>query len=434
MTTPARAVAPEIASIFAVGARGFPSDYLDRARDPEETVALMWPRAAEFGLTRLAAVTGLDRIGIPVWAAMRPNSKSLALCQGKGVSDAAARASALMEAVEVATAEQATVPTRIATSAELVAEGRAFDTLETLLLHGATAPAADEPIAWFETHDLAGAGTRLVPLEAIRLDDATTPNRWWQSTDGLASGNTVWEATFHGLCERIERDALVLWSLKGDADVAAACFDPRELGDPVLDGLVDRIEAADMRIRLFDTTSDLGLPTHMAILSRHPSGHEDKWKHFDLASGSGCHPDPVRAAIRAVTEAAQSRLTSIAGARDDFAPEIYGAGINRALLPYVRAEPRAGAARATGRRLARDAYLPEMIAHMAERGVGDVTVAVLADGSEGHAVVKVIAPGLENPPGERRVRFGRRALSAALSARIAAAKAAGSAKVPETVA
>ncbi|MGO8078030.1 YcaO-like family protein, partial [Rhizobium leguminosarum] len=39
--------------------------------------------------------------------------------------------------------------------------------------------------------------------------------------------------------------------------------------------------------------------------------------------GFGCHPDPVRAALRAITEAAQSRLTSIAGSRDDFSPRIY---------------------------------------------------------------------------------------------------------------
>jgi ribosomal protein S12 methylthiotransferase accessory factor YcaO len=35
------------------------------------------------------------------------------------------------------------------------------------------------------------------------------------------------------------------------------------------------------------------------------------------AHGSGCHPDPVIAWLRAVTEALQARLTHIAGARDD---------------------------------------------------------------------------------------------------------------------
>ncbi|MGO8389042.1 YcaO-like family protein, partial [Rhizobium johnstonii] len=50
--------------------------------------------------------------------------------------------------------------------------------------------------------------------------------------------------------------------------------------------------------------------------------HADaRWSH--VCGGCGCHPDPVRAALRAITEAAQSRLTAIAGSRDDFSPRIY---------------------------------------------------------------------------------------------------------------
>ena len=57
------------------------------------------------------------------------------------------------------------------------------------------------------------------------------------------------------------------------------------------------------------------------IIAPKLDGYEQHWKHFDLSSGVGLPPSPARAAIRAITEAAQSRVTSITGARDDFDPE-----------------------------------------------------------------------------------------------------------------
>ena len=83
-----------------------PKKHSDRLRRATETVAHMRQNFARFGITRLADVTGLDCIGIPVWMAVRPNSKTLAVSQGKGLSNAAAQASAVMEAAEVATAER----------------------------------------------------------------------------------------------------------------------------------------------------------------------------------------------------------------------------------------------------------------------------------------------------------------------------------------
>lgn len=52
-----------------------------------------------------------------------------------------------------------------------------------------------------------------------------------------------------------------------------------------------------------------------------------QWGH-----GAGAHPNPGRAAIRAVTEAAQSRLTHISGAIDDIHPETFA----RPLLAHLR--------------------------------------------------------------------------------------------------
>src|SRR3954452_9878955 len=63
----------------------------DRAVSPAETVARVRPHMAAMGITRLADLTGLDRIGVPVFAAIRPNARSVASRQGKSLTEEAAR-------------------------------------------------------------------------------------------------------------------------------------------------------------------------------------------------------------------------------------------------------------------------------------------------------------------------------------------------------
>src|SRR4029079_18237184 len=58
------------------------------------------------GITRVGDLTGLDKIGVPVWFCCRPNSRGLAVSQGKGITAERARLSAIIEAIEGAIAEQ----------------------------------------------------------------------------------------------------------------------------------------------------------------------------------------------------------------------------------------------------------------------------------------------------------------------------------------
>ena len=397
-------------------AGGVVSPYFDRVVAPSATLAAMRPRLAEFGVTRLARLTGLDQVGVPVWAAVRPNALTLAVSQGKGLDDDAAAASAMMEAIEVAVAERTDLPRLTLSSRAMEASGRRVAPLPELLRVGAAPPAPDEPIAWIEGFDLIGETPIWVPLDAVRLGEDAAETRYWQSTDGLASGNVLWEAAFHGLCERVERDALMLWALADDVEVGERCRDARDLGDPALDGLAAKIDAAGLRLRLFDVTTDVGTPVWFATISPPPESDPARWRHFDLQSGSGCHPDPARAAIRAVTEAAQSRVTAISGARDDFDPEEYRARIALDLLPLVRAEPsrRAPAAAAS---VAPADYLRDMAARLAAVGVGAAFVAPIECGAHGFAVAKALVPDLETVPGARRFPLGRRGLRAKLGRR-----------------
>ena len=61
-------------------------------------------------VARIAELTGLDTIGIPVFAAIRPMGRSLSTQQGKGITSEAARVSALMESLETWTAEHLALP------------------------------------------------------------------------------------------------------------------------------------------------------------------------------------------------------------------------------------------------------------------------------------------------------------------------------------
>ena len=72
-----------------------------RTTAPEETLARVADKARQIGVTRLGNVTGLDRIGIPVTVAVRPNSRSVSVSQGKGLGLSQALASAIMEAIEL---------------------------------------------------------------------------------------------------------------------------------------------------------------------------------------------------------------------------------------------------------------------------------------------------------------------------------------------
>src|SRR5690349_14780816 len=56
-----------------------------RAVAPAETFARFARHARALGITRIADVTGLDYLGLPVFMAVRPNARSLSVCQGKGL-------------------------------------------------------------------------------------------------------------------------------------------------------------------------------------------------------------------------------------------------------------------------------------------------------------------------------------------------------------
>src|ERR1700739_205690 len=78
-----------------------------RVTPPEETERGVIPLLARLPVTRIADLTPLDEIRLPVFTAVTPLAKDLTTHMGKGTDATSARVSALMEAVERISAETA---------------------------------------------------------------------------------------------------------------------------------------------------------------------------------------------------------------------------------------------------------------------------------------------------------------------------------------
>jgi ribosomal protein S12 methylthiotransferase accessory factor len=386
---------------------------------PRETLSRVEPLLARFGITRVARHTGLDDIGIPVWCAYAPNSRSIVIAQGKGLTDLDAKVSTVMEALERAVAGEPSVNLVHGTSSHLQAMGREIDALNCLIAVHKPDLGPDEETVWVAGVNILTGNEVHVPFEAVILD-RTREARYWMSSDGLASGNNVEEAIFHGVLERIERDAHVLWQVSEETDRYGGCVDPRDFQDSALDGLVDKIEAAGLVLRLFDITSDIQIPCFTAILGPRAVHGDGDIRLVEVTGGTGAHPSPVRAAIRAVTEAVQSRLTYISGARDDISPATF----SRSLPPLMRqafdavAVSPAAVIPCDGASGDQHQGLSQLLQHVLDalrnRRIGSVIAVRLSDDTLPFSVVKVVVPQLENPEGERARRFGTRALAKAI--------------------
>lgn len=387
--------------------------YSDRAIAPAETLRRVQPLLANFGITRVARHTSLDCIGVPVWCAYTPNARSIVVAQGKGLTDDDAKVSAVMEALERAVAGKPAVDTFWASARQLRNSGLVFDTLDGLVGLGRNRIALDDKIEWVLAKELMSETTIHVPFDAIVLD-RTRDNRFWMSSDGLASGNTLEEAIFHGVLERIERDAYVLWQVGSDERRYSRCVDPGGFQDPALDHLTEKIEAAGLTLRLFDITSDIAIPCFSAILAPGSIACDPHVRFVEVTGGSGAHPSPVRAAIRAVTEAIQSRLTYISGARDDVSPETFFAPLPAQTRSAFAIKPGPLVTGSPSGQKPLPQYLSQVLDRLRARQIERVIALRLSDSSLPFDVVKILIPDLENPDGRRARRFGNRAIAAAI--------------------
>jgi ribosomal protein S12 methylthiotransferase accessory factor len=188
---------------------------------------------------------------------------------------------------------------------------------------GAYHPARVLP--WVAAEDLLGGGPVWVPFELVHVlfvvPEAPGAGCFVGSSNGLASGNTRAEAAVHALCELVERDAVARTEDLAPRELERRRIDLGSVDHPAAAGLLARFARADIAVAVHDVTTPIGLPAFRALIWDRTG--DPLLNPTPTALGSGCHPDPGVALCRALTEAAQSRLTFIAGAREDMSHDRY---------------------------------------------------------------------------------------------------------------
>jgi len=279
------------------------------------------------GITRLANVTGLDHVGVPTWMAVRPLALSLSVSQGKGLTHDLAQTSALMECIEIHHAEHF-VPRGRRRSLRAAANDASH--VHPLLLPVRPDVTIDDASAveWIAGRRLSDGSARWVPRDCIEIDSSPARMRkklFMGSSNGLASGNTPSEATLHALCEVIERDQESFWQVRRHfaIDTRASRLNLDSVTDANCNWLLERCRQAGLEIVVWETTQEASVPCFLCTLF----DRNAKTLYPQRASGSGCHPYRRIALSRAITEALQSRLTLIAGGRDDAYWSLYHDGL-----------------------------------------------------------------------------------------------------------
>ena len=404
---------------------GTPKHYFHgthRTCAPADTIARLKPLLRTMGITRVANVTGLDRTGIPVVMVCRPNARSVTVSQGKGITLDAAKASGIMEALEVWHAERIAKPLKLASYTELRGEHRVAD-VSTLPRARGSCYSDSLPLLWLEGEDLLGSGSTWVPYELVSAN-YTLPlppgsGCFQANTNGLASGNHWLEAVSHGLCEVVERDATTLWKQSSSRAQDKRVLDLASVDDAACAGVIAQLRAADLEVRIWNTTTDVGIASFVCLVMG------DEADQADPEFGAGCHPARYVALLRAVTEAAQARNTYIAGARDDYFSHLYDAAARARRFALCQRLLESTAPQClfahvpTFESTSLEGDLRWMLARLRAAGIEQVLAVDLTKEAIGVPVARVIVPGLEGimdddegdyAPGKRALRYPKEAV------------------------
>ncbi|MDG4766938.1 YcaO-like family protein [Solwaraspora sp. WMMD406] len=377
-------------------------DGTDRAISPAETLRRITPHLPAMGITRVANVTGLDHIGVPVYMAVRPNSRGLAVAQGKGLTTEAAKVSAIMESIESHHAERISAPLVLASWDELSQDRRLIDA-DLLPTVNGTPLRPDRRILWIEGSDLMSDEPVWLPFDVVHNDysgaSLAVQSPFPITSNGLASGNHLLEATSHAICEVIERDAEALWLITPPDVQDRMRIDLNTVDDPACQHVLALLQRAGLAVSVRDMTTDIGLPCFIADIAENPRIAVSP---VAVSQGQGCHPRREIALLRALTEAVQSRLTVIAGSRDDFFRSEY----LRATDPRNREAawtacakgdtPRRFTDVATRNNTSFEADLAHELAALRAAGIQQVVRVRLGGEQLGISVVRVFIPGVEH--------------------------------------
>ena len=284
---------------------------------PHETLQKIKPLFPKLGITRIAQVTGLDELGIPVATCIRPNSKHLSVSQGKGITQELANISAIMESVEGYHAENPPAGELVGCYKKLCHNSAFINPALFSNLRFVPSYFDTHEIAWVKGLNMNTEESVFLPHVLVCLDSTVLRpeyNFLSVSTNGLASGNSYEEALCHAFFEIIERDALCRWQRLPDNQKMERQLDLDTITSDIHHDLLHRFAKSNIQVRVWNITSTcLPIPSfHCSIRGR-----------LGIFTGTGTHFSKEIALTRALTEAAQARLTLISGNRDDVFPDYY---------------------------------------------------------------------------------------------------------------
>lgn len=297
-----------------------------RVRDPKETIEINEKKLKTAGITRLTEITDLDRIKIPVFSAIRPTAQegSVSVYAGKGATKEQAKASAMMEGFERYSAERqdSDGERTIVDTYNNIQRGQssvenALNPRDLILPKNFTTDNVENSrLEWIEAEDIISEKDIYLPANAVF--HPYIPTREVQpspiaifkgNTNGLASGNIIEESVLHGIFEVVERDA---WSIFELTKRNKKEINQDTIENDIINELLDKFHKEGINIKLMDLTADLKITTIAA------SADDTLLKDPALLTlGVGTHLNPEVAAVRALTEVAQSRATQIHGTRED---------------------------------------------------------------------------------------------------------------------
>jgi thioglycine synthase len=284
-----------------------------RAISPEDTINNVKSKLRTAGVTRVAEITHLDRIGIPVYTAIRPAAAegAVSIYAGKGATKQQAKASAMMESFERYSAELNDDHRQNFVRGIFKDSVDEYINPNSLILPNLLFDPQTSEMEWVRSTNLKDDQVVLVPANAVYhpYNPENTVKIFQSNTNGLASGNRIEEAVFHGMMEVIERDAWSIFESKRDQKTEINC---ENTDNEIIINILNMFKEVGIEVKLVDLTADIKITTVAAVsddtILKDPAL---------LTLGVGTHLDPEIAVIRALTEVAQSRATQIHGTRED---------------------------------------------------------------------------------------------------------------------
>jgi YcaO-like protein with predicted kinase domain len=383
-----------------------------RSRDLATTARLAAQCLHRCGVTRIADVTGLDVLGIPVYHSVRPGAAAglNTVTSGKGTSAQAAWVSAALEAVERTYCEPAGRPVVHGTYERLRQDGATLDPRRLVLRRGHDWR-PDTALDWWSMREIVRDLPVLVPALTVFTPYPDRHGMLRSNTIGLASGNDHDEALLHALYEIVEHDCTAFaevlrsgWRIDLDTLPASAL------------ALVERFHRAAIDVAVFACDSGFGI-TSFYVTAEDTHARDA----LLINGGAGCSLDPGVALHRALTEAAQSRLAVIGGSREDLDTQAYRRHTSYAAMKQIfdawSSTPRPARAYGDLPDLSTGSTAGDLAAVLGRLTGGGLDVVLTAELSPPDlpfSVVKAVVPGIEFAhvdPRRRGARLERAARS-----------------------